>query len=411
MRFLVFDQTTWRPDFFGTEVGTYSAVRELSLDNLAAEASNFGVGDRKNAAARAMTMDELINIPEREFVLYPVLKEGAYCLIYGGTGAAKTWFALHVAIAISQGASPLDNWTFRGKPRNVLYVAGEMEIDALGSRIKVLLAREKTNLRFRLVKYEFDLTTETDQAKVVDLIRECESRVVIIDNLSTLAANGHTEGQFEKILKFFKYLQRQGITVLMVHHENREGGFKGSGKIELVADQSLHLFNTGKGDKIELLVKAEKIRMTARSEQGSFRTEFDTKNPYAVWPVFPLTEEERRRLNEDDPLDEIGRNIGKKRNNRQLAWRFMTDDARAVAIIDDMLSGCPDDVIAANLVVREQALRIFKDEQGICEDALKMHLEEAAREVSREIGPDTPPKSDVLAPKIWALIKKERTKK
>jgi len=413
MRFLVFDKTMWTPNGYnGTEVGSYDNVRELSQRELAAEASKFGVGDRKNAAARAMTMDELINTPEREFVLYPVLKEGTYCLIYGGTGAAKTWFALHVAIAISQGASPLDNWVFRGKPRNVLYVAGEMELDAFGSRIKVLLAREKTNLRFRLVvKDDFDLTTETDQAKVVDLIRECESRVVIIDNLSTLAANGHTEGQFEKILKFFKCLQRQGITVLMVHHENREGGFKGSGKIELVADQSLHLFNTGKGDKIELLVKAEKIRMTARSEQGSFRTEFDTKNPCAVWPVFPLTEEERRRLNEDDPLDEIGRNIGKKRNNRQLAWRFMTDDARAVAIIDDMLSGCPDDVIAANLVVREQALRIFKDEQGICDNALKMHLEEAAREVSREIGPDTPPTSDVLAPKIWALIKKERTKK
>ena len=151
--------------------------------------------------------------------------------------------------------------------------------------------------------------------------------------------------------------------------------------------------------------------MTARSEQNSFRTEFDLQNPVAVWPMYPLTEEERRRLNEDDPLDEIGRNIGKKRNNRQLAWRFMMDDARAVAIIDDILSGCPDDVIAANLVVREQALRTFKEEQGICEDSLKMHLEDAAREASREIGTDVPPTSDVLAPKIWALFKKERAKK
>ena len=368
-----------------------------------------GRQDKDNLAAK--TMDELISTPERKFVLSPVLKEGFYCLIYGGSGVAKTWFALHIAIALSHGKTPFAQWQFHGAPMNVLYIAGEMELGEYGRRIKNLLAEQRTNQRFRLVRDDLDLTTEPDQAKIAATIREHASRAVVLDNLSTLATNGHTEGQFQKILKFFKQLQRQGIIVLLVHHENREGGFKGSGKIELVADQSLHLFATGRGDKIELLVQAEKIRMTARSKQNSFRTEFDLQNPVAVWPMYPLNEEERRRLNEDDPLDEIGRNIGKKRNNHQLAWRFMTDDARAVAIIDDMLSGCPDDVIAANLVVREQALRTFKDEQGICEDALKMHLEDAAREASREIGTDVPPTSNVLAPKIWALFKKERAKK
>ena len=88
---------------------------------------------------------------------------------------------------------------------------------------------------------------------VLQLLKEGHD-VVVLDNLSTLATNGHTEGPFEKILGFIRKLQADGIIVLLVHHENREGGFKGSGKIELVADQSLHLYSAGNGDKIELLV-------------------------------------------------------------------------------------------------------------------------------------------------------------
>ena len=386
------------------ETGDHDNVRELSTKELALEASKFGIGDHKSEDDRAMTMDELINTPEREFVLYPMLKDGFYCLIYGGSGVAKTWVALHIAIALSQGTTPFAKWEFRGKPMNVLYVAGEMDVGVYGERIEKLLAGQKTNQRFRLVREDLDLTTEEDQAKIDGVIRDNSSRVIVFDNLSTLAANGHTEGQFEKILKFFKQLQRQGIIILLVHHENREGGFKGSGKIELVADQSLHLFPTGNGDKIELLVQAEKIRMTARSEQGSFRTEFDTKNPYAVWPVFPLTEEERRRLNEDDPLDEIGRNIGKKRNNQQRAWVYLDDDERAVAIIDDMLTGCLDDVIAANLAVWMRAVVEFKKQHGITEEALKKHLRDAKELAERDCGKATP---EALAPKLWKLMKND----
>ena len=386
------------------DAGDWGGVQKLSPAELAAEASMFGIGKCRIENNGAMGMDELIRTPKREFVLYPILQEGVYCLLYGGTGVAKTWVALHIAIALSQGTTPFANWEFRGSPMNVLYVAGEMEVGVYGERIEKLLAGQKTNQRFRLVREDLDLTTEEDQTKIDGVIRDNSSRVIVFDNLSTLAANGHTEGQFEKILKFFKQLQRQGIIILLVHHENREGDFKGSGKIELVADQSLHLFATGKSDKIELLIRAEKIRMTAKNEQGAFRTEFDPKNPCAVWPAFPLTEEEKHRLNEDDPLDEVGQNVGKKRNNQQRAWVYLDDDERAAAIIDDMLTGCLDDVIAANLAVRMRAVVEFKKQYGITEEALKKHLRDAKELAERDCGKATP---EALAPKLWKLMKND----
>ena len=408
VRVRMLDEAAWEPTpRNGIVSGSSARERLLTCAEFAEEAQQHGViceGIVPKIHLKTYSMEDLLAIPITDFVIYPVIKEGYYCLIYGGSGVAKTWFALHFAIALTQGKSPFPNWECRSMPLNALYVAGEMDPSTYGERLKMLLAEQDTNPRFRLIREALDLTSAEDQAKVNEVICEHQSRVVVFDNLSTLAANGHTEGQFEKILKFFKILQQKGITVLLVHHENREGGFKGSGKIELVADQSLHLFATGKGDKIELLVQAEKIRMTARSEQGSFRTEFDPKEPSSVWPVFPLTDEERCRLNEDDPLDEVGSNIGKKRNNQQRAWRYLDDDERAIAIIDDMLTGCLDDVIAANLAVRERCVSEFKRQNGISDDALTRHLREAKKTAEKEQGNSKP---SVLAPILWNALKME----
>jgi KaiC/GvpD/RAD55 family RecA-like ATPase len=407
--FQVFDGVTWTNNAFFMETGTYESSRDVSFDDLKVEAAKYGVDVGESIAVaptelRIYSMDELMKLKPKDFVLYPLLKEGFYCLIYGGTGVAKTWLALHLAISLTQGIAPFDKWEFRGKgPLDVLYVAGEMKPEEYGKRIKELLdEQEKSNPHFGLVREDIDLTKSEDQERVINTINKHGSQVVVFDNLSTLAMNGHTEGQFEKVLALIRKLQADGITVILVHHENREGGFKGSGKIELVADQSLHLFPAGNGDKIELLVRAEKIRMTSRAEQTAFHTEFDPNQPTEVWPTRSLKKEERRRLDEDDPLGEVEMNVGKKRNDKRLAWRFLNDDDRAIAIIDDTLSGCRDDVIAANLAVREIAIVEFKQQFGITEDALNHHLPMARELAEKNEGKITP---NALASEIWKRLK------
>lgn len=404
--FLVFDRAMWSRNVFGMETGRYESSRTLSFDELMAEASKFGVsGCDSNEVANlhVYTIDELLKLKPEEFILAPVLMPGFYCLIYGGSGVAKTWFTLHLAICLSQGQAPFKHWEFCGTaPLNVLYVAGEMRPSVYGKRLGQLLAEQKANPHFGLIREDLDLTTEVDQETIIKAVKEQRSKVVVLDNLSTLATNGHIEGQFEIILGFIRKLQADGIIVLLVHHENREGGFKGSGKIELVADQSLHLFSAGNSDKIELLVRAEKIRMTSRAEQAAFRTEFDPDHPVEVWPMFELTEEQRRSLDIDDPLGEVEMNVGKKRNDHHLAWRFLSDDERAVAIIDDMLSGCHNDVIAANLAVREIAVKDFKQEHGITDKALSEHLSDAKDSAKKNQGKIT---TDILAVEVWNLLK------
>ena len=85
-----------------------------------------------------------------------------------------------------------------------------------------------------------------------------------------------------------------------------------------------------------------------------------------------------------------------------MAWQFLSDDERAVAIIDDMLSGCHDDVIAANLAVREIAVKDFKQEHGITDKALSEHLSDAKDRAKKNHGKIT---TDILALEIWNQLK------
>ncbi|MBE6374349.1 MAG: hypothetical protein E7055_20080 [Lentisphaerae bacterium] len=390
--------------------GIASRTQLLSIPEFIREACRRGVDCsalEECHELKSYSVEELITMPPAEFLLYPILKPGTYNLIYGASGVAKTWFALHLALSLSLGRSPFPGWDFRGVAQNVLYCAGEMSEGDYGERIAALLAGQKQNGNFHLVRENLDIAAEESQKSILKTIAAEGDRIVFFDNLVTLSENGHTEGQFDKIRKFFEQLKKAGISVFLVHHENREGGYKGTAKIEQVADQSIHLLQAGDGNKIGLLVKPEKIRNTARSEQPSFRTEFDPKLPVDPWPVYKPTKEELRRLDEDDPLDEIGRNAGKRRNNHQLAWFYMSEDDKAIAIIDDMLSGCTDDVIAANLVVKERVLSAFKGDHGICEDILRKHMPEATKKAKKECAKASPAE---LAKFLWELVRKQVAK-
>ncbi len=410
--FQFFDGVSWwSRNAFGIEAGSYKTSRILSLTELKAEASKYGIGSAESPVAanlRVLSMDELLKIKPEDYVLYPVMKPGFYCVIFGGSGVSKTWGALHIAVSLSQGQAPFKHWEYRATaPCNVLYVAGEMRESEYGDRLRKLLADQKANPHFGLIRADLDLTTEEDQETILKAVKEQKSRVVVLDNLSTLATNGHTEGKFGKVLGFIRKLQAAGIIVLLVHHENREGGFKGSGKIVLVADLALHLFSAGKGDKVEFLMRAEKVRTTSKAEQISFHVVFDPSSPKAIWETKKLTPEERRRLDEDDPLGEVEQNIGKKRNDKRIAWSFLNDDERAVAIIDGMLSGCLDDVIAADLAVREIVISDFKQQYGISKEAIQQILPVAKTSVKNLKENYT---SEMLAKKVWNLLKNNDNK-
>src|SRR6476620_401851 len=73
--------------------------------------------------------------PTQRFVLEPILARDTAGLIYGAPGVGKSFLALGLALAAAGGGSFL-GWT-APRPRNVLYLDGEMSREAVSRRLRL----------------------------------------------------------------------------------------------------------------------------------------------------------------------------------------------------------------------------------------------------------------------------------
>src|ERR1044071_1500566 len=75
-------------------------------------------------------------LAEREAILDPILWTKSLALLYGPRGLGKTFVALGIAWAVAGGGSFL-GWT-ADRPRQVLYIDGEMSAIDLQARLRML---------------------------------------------------------------------------------------------------------------------------------------------------------------------------------------------------------------------------------------------------------------------------------
>ena len=407
IEFRVFDHVEWtepRSSSPHEQWGECTAKeRVLSLNDFIFEAGELGVHTEiKSKTLRCYSERELRALPERPYILDPILKPGHYCLIYGGTGVAKTWFTLAMALGISRGESFIDYWGYEGKARKVLYVAGEMEPEMFGERLQKLSSLESKN--FLLVRENLNLVDSADQERLLDTIAERGSQVVILDNLTTLAERGAYENGFGKLLALINRLKESGIAVVLVHHENKAGEFKGTTKIKDVAEMSLHLVKAPGKSGINLYVNADKVRGKADKSTVAFKVHFDPSLPYGKWHISELSDSERRIFGEDDPFCSGTEFAAKKTKHGLVAWKFMDDDSRAIAIVADALEGSSLAVTAANRTIPVSAVEEFADEFELTDENIQKRLHDVIDKVKHENGvkANTP---EALAPVIWERIK------
>ena len=404
IEFRIFEHVSWEqsPCNLYEQWGECTAKeRVLSLNDFIFEAGELGVHTViKSKTLRCYSDHELRSLPERPYIIDPILKPGHYCLIYGGTGVAKTWFSLAMAMGISSGKSFIDYWGYEGNARKVLYVAGEMEPEMFGERLQKLSSLESKN--FLLVRENLNLVDSADQERLLDTIAERGSQVVVLDNLTTLAERGAYENGFGKLLALINRLKESGIAVILVHHENKAGEFKGTTKIKDVAEMSLHLVKaSGKG--INLYIKADKIRGKADEQATAFKVSFDPNYPNSKWHTSELSDSERRVFGEDDPLGSDIEITAKKTKRKAMSWHYMDDDSKAIAIIADTLAGERVEITAANHTIPTQAVEEFADEFELTDENIHKHLDSAMEKAKSKAGDNVTP--DILAPCLWEQIK------
>jgi putative DNA primase/helicase len=165
--------------------------------------------------------------------------EGDLGFIYAKRGTGKTWLAIAIAEALSLGTQ-LGEWKAHA-PVKVLYVDGEMPPDLTRSRMKGLELKANENLEVLNHELLFDATqrsmniTQPDlQAAITERCLATGVKVLILDNLSTLAA-GMKENDadaWEMVNQWLLILRRHRIAVVIVHHAGRSGEMRGTSRRE-----------------------------------------------------------------------------------------------------------------------------------------------------------------------------------
>jgi KaiC/GvpD/RAD55 family RecA-like ATPase len=199
------------------------------------------------------------SFPERPYVIDPWLRSGETALVWAASGVGKTMLSLSLAMAMATGGSA-GTWK-SDRPWKVLYVDGEMHQQDIKDRL-VMLEETKAvaigphdELADGLVFVNrqgqapeatfYDLTTADGQTALLDMCKQVDADVLILDNFTTLSEGLEDENastSFKKIQSFLLTTKQLGLTTILVHHARKDGGaFRGSASIEVTFEVVLEL--------------------------------------------------------------------------------------------------------------------------------------------------------------------------
>ncbi len=164
--------------------------------------------------------------------------EGDLGFTFAFRGVGKTWLALAIAGALSEGGK-IGEWQASERVK-VLYIDGEMPPDLMRDRCDGL---QGSNDQLEFLNHEilFDrtekalnITNRDVQQAITQRCVRTGVKVVILDNLSTLAS-GMKENDadaWELVNNWLLDLRRRKIAVIIVHHAGRSGEMRGTSKRE-----------------------------------------------------------------------------------------------------------------------------------------------------------------------------------
>ena len=203
----------------------------------------------------AMNIKEFLewDIPPRGMILNPIIPEQGLVMLFAPRGVGKTYVSLTIAYTVASGSVMFDGKWSCDTPRKVLFVDGEMPASVLQERMaRIIDSGEKeiadvSNLHIitpDLLDLDMgmpDLSTREGQQFIEAHLGDV--KLLILDNLSALCRTGR-ENDSESWLpmqEWFLSLRKRGISVLIIHHTNKNGTQRGNSKKEDLLDTVIEL--------------------------------------------------------------------------------------------------------------------------------------------------------------------------
>jgi RecA-family ATPase len=194
-------------------------------------------------------------IPPATPLLGAWLTDRHLAMLFADAGVGKSMFALSVALAVAGGGTLFERWN-APTPSRVLIVDGEMDTRDYQERSRMLsstipglsteeaFANIKVMARLDQPGGDFINIAQPDgRTKVVDAAKAWKPALVILDNYSTLAEvdDENASASFDGVQNLMLDLKALGACVILVHHTNKSGGFRGTSKMTAVMNSTVKL--------------------------------------------------------------------------------------------------------------------------------------------------------------------------
>ena len=168
----------------------------------------------------------------------PYLPFGKLSVLQGNPGDGKTYFAMHLAAACTNGKL-LPNME-RMEPFNVIYQTAE---DGLGDTVKPRLIEAGADLDRVLVIDDSDVQLTLSDERIEKAIIENNARLVIIDPIQAYLGADVDMNRANEVRPIFMRLgqvaRRTGCAILLIGHLNKAAGMqslqRGLGSIDIAA--------------------------------------------------------------------------------------------------------------------------------------------------------------------------------
>ena len=173
-----------------------------------------------------------------EWLWKPYLPFGKLSVLQGNPGEGKTYFAMHLAAACTNGKL-LPNME-RMEPFNVIYQTAE---DGLGDTVKPRLIEAGADLDRVLVIDDSEVQLTLSDERIERAIIENNARLVIIDLIQAYLGADVDMNRANEVRPIFMRLgqvaQRTGCAILLIGHLNKAAGMqslqRGLGSIDIAA--------------------------------------------------------------------------------------------------------------------------------------------------------------------------------
>jgi hypothetical protein len=213
--------------------------------------SGSGAGETAQQTKRQFTIFTIAEYRQRptpEYRIKGLIRDGGLAAIIGDFGSYKSFIALDMALSIAAGVP----WTgFETVPGPVLYVVGEGG-GAFQKRVDAWLKVHDLDdvPDFYLLPDAPQLTEDRDRDALLEAIQGLPvvPALVILDTLArTFSGNENAQEDMNRYVAAAGRLQALGSAVLILHHNRKDGGYRGSTALPGALDTMIDAKKTATG--------------------------------------------------------------------------------------------------------------------------------------------------------------------